>query len=321
MRRLIRVLACVVATMSIVAPLAASADYPDRILRIVVPYPPGGGMDAVTRTIAARLTVTLGQPVVVDNRAGGAGMIGIQAMTNARPDGYTLMTHALGFAVNPAVYKKLPYDPIGDIQPVAIVGFSPVYIAVNPKLEARTLQEFVELAKKRRMKGATFGFGASRLMMESLRLQGGFEMDFIPYNGTAPAIIGTIAGDTDFVMMDAPSVQQHILSGSLRGLAVASEKRSPGLPDLPTTREAGLPGVVVDFWYAIFMKAGSPAEAVRKMNTEINKATQVPDIAQRMAAIGIVPNNMSVEDSSRFYLAEVERWKDVVIKAKIEPVN
>jgi tripartite-type tricarboxylate transporter receptor subunit TctC len=252
---------------------------------------------------------------------GGAGMIGIQAMTNARPDGYTLMTHALGFAVNPAVFKKLPYDAIGDIQPVAIVGFSPVYIAVNPKLEARTLQEFVELAKKRRMKGATFGFGASRLMMESLRLQGGFEVDFIPYNGTAPAIIGTIAGDTDFVMMDAPSVQQHILNGSLRGLAVASEKRSPGLPDLPTTREAGLPGVVVDFWYAIFMKTGSPAEAVRKMNAEINKATQVPDVAQRMAAIGIVPNNMSVEESSRFYLAEVERWKDVVMKAKFETVN
>jgi tripartite-type tricarboxylate transporter receptor subunit TctC len=322
MRRLTRVLAFVLATiLSILGTLPAFAEYPDRLLRIVVPYPPGGGMDAVTRTIAARIASTLGQPVVVDNRAGGAGMIGIQAMTNARPDGYTLMTHALGFAVNPAVFKKLPYDAIGDIQPVAIVGFSPVYIAVNPKLEARTLQEFVELAKKRRMKGATFGFGASRLMMESLRLQGGFEVDFIPYNGTAPAIIGTIAGDTDFVMMDAPSVQQHILNGSLRGLAVASEKRSPGLPDLPTTREAGLPGVVVDFWYAIFMKTGSPAEAVRKMNAEINKATQVPDVAQRMAAIGIVPNNMSVEESSRFYLAEVERWKDVVMKAKFEPVN
>jgi len=322
MKRLTRVLASVLATiLSILGPLPAFAEYPDRLLRIVVPYPPGGGMDAVTRTIATRLTSTLGQPVVVDNRAGGAGMIGIQAMTNARPDGYTLMTHAMGFAVNPAVFKKLPYDAIGDIQPVAIVGFSPVYIAVNPKLEAKTLQEFVELAKKRRMKGATFGFGASRLMMESLRLQGGFEVDFIPYNGTAPAIIGTISGDTDFVMMDAPSVQQHILNGSLRGLAVASEKRSPGLPDLPTTREAGLPGVVVDFWYAIFAKTGTPAEAVRKLNSEINKATQVPDIAQRMAAIGIVPNNMSVEESTRFYLAEVERWKDVVMKAKFEPVN
>jgi tripartite-type tricarboxylate transporter receptor subunit TctC len=321
MSRFTRALAVVLAAASMVVPFAARADYPDRLVRIVVPYPPGGGMDAVARTIAAKITVSLGQPVVVDNRGGGAGMIGIQAMTNARPDGYTLMTHALGFAVNPAVYKKLPYDATKDIQPVAIVGFSPVYIAVNPKLEAKNLQEFVELAKKRRLKGATFGFGASRLMIEALRLHGGFEVDFIPYNGTAPAIMGTISGDTDFVMMDAPSLQQHITSGSLRGLAVASEKRSPGLPDLPTTREAGLPGVVVDFWYAMFAKTGTPPEALRRLNAEINKATRDPEVAQRMAAIGIVPNNMSVEESTRFYLAEVERWKDVVQKARIEPVD
>lgn len=321
MSRFTRALAMVLAAASLLAPLAARADYPERLVRIVVPYPPGGGMDAVARTIAAKITGTLGQAVVVDNRAGGAGMIGIQAMTNARPDGYTLMTHAMGFAVNPAVYKKLPYDAIRDIQPIAIVGFSPVYIAVNPKLEAKNLQEFVELAKKRRLKGATFGFGASRLMIEALRLHGGFEVDFIPYNGTAPAIMGTISGDTDFVMMDAPSLQQHIATGSLRGLAVASEKRSPGLPDLPTTREAGLPGVVVDFWYAMFAKTGTPPDVLRRLNSEINRATKDPEVAQRMAAIGIVPNNMSVEESSRFYLAEVERWKDVVQKARIEPVD
>ena len=321
MNRLARVLALVFAAASVLAPFAARADYPERLVRIVVPYPPGGGMDAVSRTIAARLTGTLGQSVVVDNRSGGAGLIGIQAMTNARPDGYTLMTHAMGFAVNPAVYKKLPYDAVKDIQPIAIVGFSPVYIAVNPKLEAKTLLEFVELARKRRLKGATFGFGASRLMIEAVRLHGGFEVDFIPYNGTAPAILATIAGDTDFVMMDAPSLQQHIASGSLRGLAVASEKRSPGLPDLPTTREAGLPGVVVDFWYAMFAKTGTPPDVVRRLNAEINKATQTPEVAQRMAAIGIVPNNMGVEESTRFYLAEVERWKDIVVKARIEPVD
>ena len=321
MSRFTRALAMVLAAASLLAPLAARADYPERLVRIVVPYPPGGGMDAVARTIAAKITGTLGQAVVVDNRAGGAGMIGIQAMTNARPDGYTLMTHAMGFAVNPAVYKKLPYDAIRDIQPIAIVGFSPVYIAVNPKLEAKNLQEFVELAKKRRLKGATFGFGASRLMIEALRLHGGFEVDFIPYNGTAPAIMGTISGDTDFVMMDAPSLQQHIATGSLRGLAVASEKRSPGLPDLPTTREAGLPGVVVDFWYAMFAKTGTPPDVLRRLNSEINRATKDPEVAQRMAAIGIVPNNMSVEESGRFYLAEVERWKDVVQKARIEPVD
>jgi tripartite-type tricarboxylate transporter receptor subunit TctC len=242
-------------------------------------------------------------------------------MTNAPADGYTLMTHALGFAINPAVYRKLAYDPIGNIQPLAIVGFSPVYIAVNPKLEARTLQEFVALAKKRRLKGATFGFGASRLMMEELRLKGGFDLDFIPYNGTAPAIVATIAGDTDFVMMDAPSVQQHIAAGALRGLAVASETRSHGLPDLPTTAEAGMPGLVVDFWYAMFTRPGAPPEVLHKLNAEINKATAAPDVAQRMAAIGIVPRHMSLEASTLFYRSEVERWKGVVQKAKLEPVD
>jgi tripartite-type tricarboxylate transporter receptor subunit TctC len=321
MSRLARALAALVAAASLFVCFGARAEFPEHLVRIVVPYPAGGGMDAVTRTIAVKLTDSLKQPVVVDNRGGGAGMIGIQAMTNARPDGYTLMTHAMGFAVNPAVYRKLPYDAIKDIQPVAIVGFSPVYIAVNPKLEAKNLQEFVELAKKRRLKGATFGFGASRLMMEALRLRGGFDIDFIPYNGTAPAIIATISGDTDFVMMDAPSLQQHIASGALRGLAVASEKRSPGLPDLPTTREAGLPGVVVDFWYGMFTRAGTPPEVVRKLNAEINKATQSPDVAQHMAAIGIVPNHLSAEESARFYHAEVERWKDVVQKAGVQPVD
>lgn len=314
------VLAATFAALAI-APSPARAEFPEKTVRVVVPYPPGGGMDAVTRAVAGKLSESLRQQVVVDNKAGGSGLIGIQAMTTAPADGYTLMTHALGFSVNPAVYKKLPYDGVKDIQPVAMLGFSPVYIAINPKLEAKTLQEFVALAKTRKLKGATFGFGASRLMMETLRLKGGFEMSFIPYNGTAPAVLATVSGETDFVMMDAPSLQQHIQSGALRGLAVASEKRAPGLPDLPTTREAGFPGVVVDFWYAMFTRAGTPPDVVKKLNAEINKVTQVPDVAQRMNALGIVPVNQSVDEFSRFYVGEVERWKDIVQKANVPPVD
>jgi tripartite-type tricarboxylate transporter receptor subunit TctC len=262
----------------------------------------------------------LGKPVIVDNRPGGAGMIGIQAMTNARADGYTLMTHAMGFAINPSVYKKLPYD-VKDVQPIAIVGFSPVYIAVSPKLEAKTLQEFLALAKKRRLKAAIFGFGAGQLMVEDMRLRGGFEVDLIPYNGTAPAIMGTIAGDTDFVVMDAPSLQQHIAAGALRGLAVASEKRAPGLPDLPTTREAGLPGYVVDFWYGMFTKTGTPRDVLQKLNAEINNATKAPDVAQRMEGLGIVPNNLRLDEATKFYNSEVERWSEVVKKAGVQPIE
>jgi tripartite-type tricarboxylate transporter receptor subunit TctC len=320
MSRFKRVLGALIAAASLGLSLAAHAQYPERLVRIVVPYPAGGGMDSVARTIGIKLGETFGKPVVVDNRPGGSGMIGIQAMTNARADGYTLMTHAMGFAINPSVYKKLPYEP-KDVQPVAIVGFSPVYIAVNPKLEAKTLREFIELAKKRRLKAATFGFGASQLMVEELRLKGDFQVDLIPYNGTAPAIIGTISGDTDFVVMDAPSLQQHIASGALRALAVASEKRSPGLPDLPTTREAGLPGFVVDFWYGMFTKTGTPRDVLLKLNAEINKATKSPDVAQRMATIGIVPDNLGLDEAARFYQGEVARWSEVVKKAGVQPLE
>jgi tripartite-type tricarboxylate transporter receptor subunit TctC len=314
-------LALLAAAASLLAPPLAQAQYPDRLVRIVVPYPPGGGMDLVTRMVASQLTASLGQSVVVDNRPGGTGMIGIQAMTHARADGYTLMTHAMGFAINPAVFKKLSYDPINDIQPLAIVGFSPVYLAVNPKLGVHNLREFIELARKRRLKAGIFGFGASQLMVEELRLKAGFEVDLIPYNGAAPAILGAIAGDTDFVMMDAPSLQQYIVSGKLLGLAVASETRSPSLPDLPTMREAGLPGVVIDFWYGMFTRTGVPQEALARLNAEINKATQLPEITERMAGIGIVPHPMDLKASTRFYLDEVERWKEVVKKADVKPVD
>lgn len=325
MTRMYRAFATVVgatlAAAALMLATAARADYPDHMMRIIVPYPPGGGMDSVTRTVAAKLSENLGQAVVVENRPGGAGMIGIQTMRNARADGYTLMTHAMGFAINPAVYKNLPYDADKDIQPIAIVGFSPVYIAINPKLPAHTLREFVELGKKRRLRAATFGFGASQLMVEEFRMKAGIEVDQIPYNGAAPAILATIAGDTDFVMMDAPSLQQQIAGGALRGLAVASEKRSPGLPDLPTTREAGVPGVVVDFWYAIFTRAGTPPDVLRKLNAEIAKSTQTADVAQRMNALGIVPNTLGLDESTRFYHSEVERWKTVVKEAHIQPVD
>jgi tripartite-type tricarboxylate transporter receptor subunit TctC len=322
--RFIRLLAALALAASLFAPpavQAAQAEYPDHLVRIVVPYPPGGGMDLVTRTVAAKLSDELGEAVIVDNRPGGSGMIGINAMVNSRPDGYTLMSHAMGFAINPGVYRKLPYDPVKDIQPVAILGFSPVYLAVNPKLEAHDLREFLALAKKRRLKAAIFGFGAAQLMVEDLRLKGGFEVDLIPYNGTAPAIMGTIRGDTDFVVMDEPSLQQHIASGALRPLAVASEKRSPNLPDIPTMREAGLPGVVVNFWYATFARAGTPHDVLVKLNAEINDATRSPEVAQRMNGMGIVPNQLSLDESSRFYLDEVERWKDVVKKANVQPVD
>ncbi len=320
---LIKVLAIAAVAMPLAHPASAQTQFPERAIRMVVPYPPGGGMDAVTRSIAPKVSESIGKPVIVDNRAGGSGFIGIQAVTQAPPDGYTLMTHALGFAVNPAVYRKLQYDAVKDIQPVAMIGFTPVFIAINPKLEAKTLPEFIALAKKhpKKFKGATFGFGASRLMMESFKLQTGIDAPLIPYNGTAPAVLSAMAGETDFVIMDAASVQQHIVSGSLRGLAVASESRVTALPDMPTTKEAGLPSYVVEFWYAMFTRGGTPPEIVKKLNAEINKAVMTPEVSGKLQGLGIVPTNRSVDQFSKYYLDEIERWKDVVKRANVPPAD
>jgi tripartite-type tricarboxylate transporter receptor subunit TctC len=320
MRRLAAALATMLTAATLLVPAVGHAEFPERPVRIVVPFPAGGGMDAVSRVVAKDLSDSLGQSVIVENRPGGNGVVGILAMVNSEPDGYTVLTQALGLAINPSIYQTLPYDG-NAIQPVTILGFSPVYLAVNPKLPVHSLREFVELARKQRLRAAVFGLGAGRMMAEALRLEGGFDVDMVPYKGAAPAITGTMAGETDFVMMDAPSVQQYITSGRLRGLAVASEKRSPTLPELPTMGEAGLPGVVVDFWYAMFTRPDVPLDVRQTLNTEINRVIQSPEVAERMKAMGIIPNPMSLDDAHRFYQSEVKRWGAVVKAAGVQPIG
>jgi len=320
MKRFAAAFAAMMTAAALLAPATGHAEYPERAVRVVVPFSAGGGMDAIARVVSKELSDSFGQSVVVENRAGGNGVVGILAMTNAEPDGYTLLIQALGLAINPSIYSKLPYN--GDeLQPLTVLGFSPVYLAVNPKLPVNSLKEFVDLARKQRLRAAVFGLGAGRMMVEALRLEGGFEVDMVPYKGAAPAITGTIGGETDFVLMDAPSVQQYITSGRLRGLAVASEKRSPTLPELPTMAEAGLPGVVVDFWYAMFTRPNVPADVQQTLNAAINRAIRTPEVASRMEAMGIIPNPMSLEDATRFYQGEVKRWGTVVKAAGVPTID
>ena len=301
----------------------ARADYPDHMIRWIVPFPAGGGLDAVTRIVAARLSENIGQQVIVENKTGGSGFIGAVALTQSRPDGYTLMTQALGMSMNPSIYKSLPYDPIKDIQPVAQIGGVPVILAIGPKIEAMTLKEFIGLAKAnpRKYKGASFATGSGTLMLELFRLQAGIELPIVPYRGVADAVAATAGGETDLVIMDGTSVVPHIKAGRLRGMAVAADRRLAEIPDIPTTAEAGLPDYKIEFWYAVFAQGNTPKPIVERLNTEINKAVASDEVTGKLRAMGLAPTNRSADDFTAQHHREMKEWADIVQKSGFVPLE
>jgi len=292
----------------------ARADFPDRMIRWIVPFPAGGGLDAVTRIVAGKLADNIGQNVIVENKSGGSGFIGIVALTQSKPDGYTLMMQALGMSMNPSIYKRLPYDPVNDIQPVAQIGAVPVIVAIGPKVEVATLAEFVALAKSqpRRYKGAAFAVGSSTLMFEMFKLQAGVDVSIVPYRGVVDAVAATVGGETDLVIMDGTSVVPHIKAGRLRGLAVAAKARMAELPDVPTTTEVGLPDYRIEFWYAAFTRGGTPSPIVARLNSEINKAVAAPEVTGKLKAMGLTPLNRTADEFTNQHHREMKEWAEVV---------
>ncbi len=309
--------------MASLAATPARSEFPDRMIRWIVPFPAGGGLDAVTRIVAGKLADNIGQTVIVENKTGGSGFIGAVALAQSRPDGYTLMTQALGMSMNPAIYQSLPYDPIKDIQPVAQIGVVPVIIATGPKVEAATLAQFIALAKSnpRRYKGASFATGSGTLMLEMFRLQAGIEMPIVPYRGVADAVAATIAGETDLVIMDGTSVVPHLKAGRLRGLAVAADKRLPEVANVPTTGEAGLANYKIEFWYAAFTQGATPRPIVERLNAEINKAVAATDVSDKLKAIGLAPVNRTADDFRAQHYREMQEWADVVKQSGFKPLE
>ena len=300
---------------------SAADDYPSRPIRIIVPYAPGGGADTVARIVARRVSDTIGQPIVIENRTGAGSILGTDAVAKAEPDGYTLLLGQSGpISINPAVYKDLRYDPVKDFAPVTMTTAYPYILVVNAKLPARSLPEFVALAKSQpgAMNYGTTGIGAANhLVAELFNGKAGLKMTHIPYRGTALAVGDLVAGQVTRVFGDPISVLPHMQSGSLRALAVTSLQRSAVAPEVPTVAESGFPGFDALAWHGILAPAKTPPAIVKKLNAEIVNALRHPEtqallVKQAMQTVGNTP-----EEFAAFIRNDIAVWKAVATEADV----
>jgi len=285
-------------------------------LRIVVPFPPGGSTDILARAIGAKIGTALGQTVVIDNKPGAGGSLGASEVARAEPDGNTLLMGHIGtLAVNPALYPKLPYDPVKSFAPVAWVARVPNILVVNAKSPVKTLADLVALARSKpgHLTYSSGGNGsAAHIAFEYLKLQAKFPMLHIPYRGTGPSVTDLMGGQVDATFTGSPVVLPHVRSGQLRALAVSSVKRLPSLPEVPTVAESGFPGFDADQWYGVVAPAGTPPAVVARLNAEINKALQNPQVAQQLDGEGAVPVPGSPQAFGELIAREIPRWAKVV---------
>jgi len=320
MLRILGVLAawsCVLAAGS-----AAAQDYPNKPITLVVPFAPGGSSEVLSRMIGQKLTESWKQQVVIDNKPGAAGNIAMELVQRARPDGYTLILGHVGtLAVNPAMFAKLPYDPVRGFIPVAMIASVPNVVAVNPGVPVKNLKEFVDLAKAEpgALNYGSAGNGsAGHLAMEYLRQVAKIDLTHVPYKGTGPMTTDLLAGQLQATFTGALPLMPFIKDGKLRAIAVGSAKRIPSLPDVPTVAESGYAGFETSQWYGILAPAGTPDAIVQKLSTEINRILKMPEVTGRLSNDGSVAQGMSPQEFGAFIQSEMKRWGAVVKTAGIK---
>ncbi|MDI1271011.1 MAG: tripartite tricarboxylate transporter substrate binding protein [Polaromonas sp.] len=295
---------------------AAQADnYPSRSIRIVVPFPPGGATDAAARLVATRMSEKWGQPVVIDNRAGAGGNVGSDIVAKSAPDGYTLVMGVTGsHAINISLYSKMPYDPVADFVAISQVAVVPNVVVVHPSVPARTLAELVALAKREpgKLNYASLGNGtAAHLGMELLKSAAGIDITHVPYKGSAPAVTDLLAGQVQVMVDGLPSALQHVKAGKLRAIALTSLHRAPALPDLPTIAET-YPGFYADAWSGLFAPKGTPAAIVNQLSTEVQRILRLPDVREKLAALGAEPVGSTQTEFAAHVKREIDKWAQVV---------
>ena len=315
MRRMQRGL---LALMLICASLAAGAQtYPAKPVRFVVPYPVGGTYDLYTRAIGPKLSDIWSQPVVVENRIGANGIIGTDFVAKSAADGYTIMMGGVGpHGINVSLYSKLPYDPVRDFAPVIHISSAPNVLVVHPSVDARSVNELIALARSKpgQLTYSSAGSGSSQhLSAEMFKTMVGVEMAHVPYKGGSPGAVAVLAGEVSLMFASTSDVVRLVRAGRLRGLAVTSARRIPALPDTPTMVEAGLPGYDATAWFGVLAPAGTPFEIVNKLNQDISRVLQLPEIAEIIAQQGSAEAiGGSPEQFGAFIRADIAKWAKVV---------
>jgi tripartite-type tricarboxylate transporter receptor subunit TctC len=317
-----RIPVTLVMLLPVLAFSAAAQEYPAKPIRMIVPFSPGGSTDLLARLMGQKLNERMGQPVVVENRAGGGGHIGADLVARSAPDGYTLLTAGIPQAIGMSLFKKVPYDLAKDLAPVTLLALFPSVIAVHPSLPVKSVRELLALARAR---PGQLNFGANpgspnHLSMELLNVLGKVKMVHVPYKGAGPVVIDLVAGHLHVASMGLPSAMAMVQAGKLRAIAVTGATRVATLPDTPTVQEGGVANYNVTSWYGVFAPSAVPAPIVKRLHAELTASLKAPDVVQRLATVGAEPSGKGPDEFGRFVREEIDTWARVV-KASGATVN
>ena len=313
-------LSLLVGVCTLAAPVAQAQDWPTRPVRVIVPFPPGGGTDTVARPLTAKLSQLTGHSFVIDNRGGAGGTIGAAMAAKATPDGYTVLLSPVHVAVAVSAYKSLPYDLEKDLTPVTTVAVFPDVLVAATRVPAKTLPELIAYARANpgKVNCGSAGNGTTRhLSCEMFNSAAGIKAEHVPYKGTGPATTALLGGEIDYIFEALGSASQHIRSGKLKAIAVTSAKRSPSFPDIPTAIESGLPGFDVTSWYGLWVPTGSPPAVVQRLHALVQKAFEDPEVRDLWFKLGAETGGMAPAAFTAFVRTEVQKWGKVVRDAGV----